>query len=236
MPFEQDRAAAHEDHRDRAQLQLPFPQGAQQVGNKFLGAPLHHRDSLLHSLDGPAQKNGVNFLLRQEDVLGRPDFGDDLVVEHDDAVFQRVAGNQVAPALFDLNVVQCVASDVHHQRQRDSGEGLEHGDRRRVGLRVAGHIVDQNRIGLAAVGEADHAPPGEILDKFFALRPVVRRRQAHRQLHPNDAGDVGAGGLDFLGDSEQGEDKEAVILRLVPAIGDALVGDLIVFVLVFQHI
>ena len=75
VPFEQNRAAAHKDHRGSAQLQLPFPEGAQQAGNKFLGAPLHHRDSLLHSLDGPVQKDGVNLLLRQEDVLGRPDFG-----------------------------------------------------------------------------------------------------------------------------------------------------------------
>ena len=179
------------------------------------------------------RQGGVNLLLGQEDVLGRPDLGDDLVVEHDGSIFQRAAGRQIAPSLFDADVVHSVAPNVNHQRQGYGGEGLEHGGRRRIGLGIAGHIVDADGIGLAAIGEADHAPSGEILDEFFVLRSVVRRRQTHRQLHPHDAGDIGAVGLNLVGDPKQGKDKEPVILRLIPAVGDALVGNLIV---ILQHI
>jgi len=64
----------------------------------------------------------------------------------------------------------------------------------------------------------------------------VRWRQAHCQLHPHDSGDVGASGLDLVGDTEQGQDKEAIILGLIPTVGNTLVGDLVIFIPIFQHI
>ena len=168
--------------------------------------------------------------------MGRSNLGADSIVEHDDPIFQGIAGYQIAPSLFDADVIHSVAPNVNYQSQGDGSEGLKHGSCRRVGLGIAGHIVDTDGIGFAAAGEADHTPPGKILDELFVLRSVVRWRQAHRQLYPHDAGDIGAVSLDLVGNPKQGEDKEPVILCLIPVVRDALVGNLIVFVLILQHI
>lgn len=76
---------------------------------------------------------------------------------------------------------------------------------------------------LTPIVEFYHAPVKKIPDECLVLCPVMCRRQPYRKPNALRRLPIYPFCLKFLGNSEQGEDKETVILGLVPFIRDALV-------------
>ena len=64
----------------------------------------------------------------------------------------------------------------------------------------------------------------------------MRGWQPNGKLNVDCAGVIAAFGFDLAGNREQCQHKIPLVLKLVPMVGDALVGELIVFSLVLQHI
>ena len=76
---------------------------------------------------------------------------------------------------------------------------------------------------LPPVVEFYHAPVRKIPDECLVLCPVMRRRQPHRKPDALRHLPIYALGLELLCESEQREDKETVVLDLVPFVRDTLV-------------
>ena len=84
--------------------------------------------------------------------------------------------------------------------------------------------------------EVDRASIQKEAAKLPVLRAVVRGRQANGELDIHSAGMVSARCLDLAGNRKQGKHEVPLVLLFVSVIGDALVREQIVFVLVVQHV
>ena len=64
----------------------------------------------------------------------------------------------------------------------------------------------------------------------------MRRRQSDRQLNPHQGVAVPPHRFDLIGDGKKRQNEKAFILRLIPSIGNTLVGQRIVFPLICQAV
>ena len=83
--------------------------------------------------------------------------------------------------------------------------------------------------------EADRAPIQKVFCKPFLLRAVMRRRQADRKLHPHWASSVEGRSFQLIRNRKKRQHKEALVLRLVPAVWNPLVGERIIPPLIGQR-
>ena len=183
----------------------------------------------------PAEQDRIDLRLIQQQVLFGRDARFDPVIEQNHAVFQRIANAQVALTIPKQQIVRRKAADVNDKRSGTALQRLEYGNGCGVGLRIAAHLVDQNLILLVMQREANRAPIQKVFCKPFLLRTVMCRRQADRKLNPHWARSIERRGFQFICDCKERQHKEALVLRLVPAVWNPLVGERIIPPLIGQR-
>ena len=167
------------------------------------------------------------------DAIQRVHAADDIIGHGDHPHLKAAAELEIRLGLPQKEHIGGVAANVDDKGPGSLPQALGPRHHSRIGLGIDHHISD-HQADRGAVENEGHPPALKVLGKLLA-QLVVLGGKAYRQVRLDDRLSH-VRPLHLFGDGKQGEDKEPVILCLVPHIGDTLAGERPELSLKFQHI